>query len=139
MTAKRTYKALTKKQTASVKRYTKQGKSQGVIAKLLGVSKQRVATSQKKTKTGVRRPSPFWKDVKEYKEKSGRSHAYSTKEVMNWKKWGTKRAAKSGKKWKSYDARQARMREIRSEFEGDELREQLEQELEEFQYGDTPR
>ena len=140
MANKRTYKGLTKKQTASVKRYTKAGKSQGAIAKLLHVSKQRVATSQKKAKVGKRAASPFWSDVKKTKELLGYSHKRATKEVMNAPKWGKKRAAKAGKKWKSYEERQETMRALRSEFvDENEQRDAIEQELEEFQYGDTPK
>ena len=136
----RTYKTLTAKQTTKVKRYTKQGKSQQAIAKLLGVSKQRVSTAQKKAKIGKRVASAFWKDVALYKEKAGVSHRRATLEVKNWKEWGTKRATKAGKKWKSYAERQADMRKIREEFVDEtDKRKAINQELEDYMYGDTPK
>ena len=96
MANKRHYKTLTKAQTTKVKRYTKQGKSQKVIAKLLGVSKQRVVTAQKKSKIGKRAASPFWKDVKTH-----RGYGYTHKESIEivkylpkWKKAYKKRTGK---------------------------------------------
>lgn len=139
MANKRQYKTLTKKQTASVKRYTKQGKSQQWIAHKIGIAKQSIATAQRKAKIGKRVTSPFWKDVKAYKELSGEDHKRATQMVKQTKKWGTKRAARAGKKWKSYQERQAEMKKLRKEFEGEELTDKLTYEMEEYQYGDTPR
>ena len=86
MVNKRTYKALTAKQTAKVKRYTKQGKSQGAIAKLLHVSKQRVSTAQAKAKVGKRIASPFWKDVATHRG-YGYTHKESIEIVKYLPKW----------------------------------------------------
>ena len=114
MVSKRTYKALTSKQTAKVKKYTKAGKSQQVIAKLLGVSKQRVATSQKKAQVGKRVSSGFWKDVKAYRKISGDTHREAT-EVMKysrkWKKAYKKRTGKARTSQKDKDRIRAMLRE----------------------------
>ena len=138
--AKRTYKTLTIKQTAKVKKYTKAGKNQAQIAKLLGVSKQRVATAQKKAKVGKRVASPFWKQVSYLKKEMGYSHKAATKQVWYAPKWAKKRVAKTGKKWKSYEELRKTMRQIREEIDGVEDRRQAyEDERGEFFYGDTPR
>jgi len=139
MAAKRKYKTLTSKQTAKVRKYTKAGKSQKEIAKILGVAKQRVANAQKKAGVGKRVASTFWKQVKAYKEDLEISHKEATILVKNTKKWGTKRAARAGKKWKSYEERQADMRALRQEFEGEELGKAISQEMEDYLYGDTPK
>ena len=114
-------------------------------------SRQSISSWMQKSKKGKRAPSPFWKDVKLYKEKSGRTHKQATLEVKSWKEWGEKRAAKIiwtdkkgvrhvGKKWKSHEERSKSMREIRESIDlTDEQRTALnEKELGEFYYGDTP-
>jgi fructosamine-3-kinase len=136
--AKRTYKSLSKAQTTKVKSYTKAGKTQGQIAKLLHVSKQRVSTAQRKAKIGKRVVSPFWKAVKATKEAAGISHKEATQVVFHAPKWGKKRAAKVGKKWISYQERQARMKKLRDEYSGDELTGAINDEMGEYMYGDTP-
>lgn len=139
MAGKRSYKTLSDKQTKKVRSLTKKGKTQAQIAKFLGVSKQRVSTAQAKAGVGKRRPSPFWKDVKAQKELLECSHKRATNLVSQSKKWGSKRAARAGKKWYSPEERQARMRELRAEFEGEELTNEINQELEDVMYGDTPK
>jgi hypothetical protein len=140
MAAKREYKILTKAQTASVKRYTKKGKTQGQIAKLLGVSKQRVSTAQRAAKVGKRRPSPFWSEVKKIKEATGRSHKESTTFVYNAPKWGKKR---HGAGYLTPEQRGAAMRAKRAEFMGDKLskgeKQQMAEYGEEIGLGDTPK
>ena len=96
MVNKRTYKALTAKQTAKVKRYTKQGKSQGAIAKLLHVSKQRVSTAQAKAKVGKRIASPFWKDVATHRG-YGYTHKESIEIVKYLPKWRKAYKKRTGK------------------------------------------
>lgn len=136
MAAKRVYKSLTKKQTASVKRYTKQGKPQSQIAKLLGVSKQRVANAQRKTKTGVRRPSPFWKQVKKVKEETGYTHKEATRLVYEAPKWGKKRH----KNYQTTEERIKHMAELRKSFAGNELTDKInEYKDEDVGLGETPK
>ena len=114
MVSKRTYKALTSKQTAKVKKYTKAGKSQQVIAKLLGVSKQRVATSQKKSKVGKRVASTFWSDVKQHKEMFTISHRKATREVKFSPKWRKKYERRTGKRRPAYNEF---LKMVREEFD----------------------
>jgi transcriptional regulator with XRE-family HTH domain len=139
MVSKRKYKTLSTAQSTKVKRYTKQGKTQAQIAKLLGVSKQRVSTAQAKVGVGKRRPSPFWQAVKRVKEDTGVSHKRATNLVSQNRKWGEKRAKRAGKKWYSPEERQERMRELRKEFQDDDLERMISQELEDVMYGDTPK
>jgi transcriptional regulator len=139
MAAKRSYKTLTAKQTTKVRSLTKKGKTQAQIAKVLGVSKQRVSTAQAKAKVGKRRPSPFWKDVKQVKELLGVSHKRATNLVSQNKKWGEKRAARAGKKWRTPEERQAEMKKLREEFQDEKLERMINQELEDYMYGDTPK
>jgi phage-related protein len=138
MVGKRIYKTLTAKQTTRVRGLTKKGKTQAQIAKLLGVSKQRVSTAQAKAKVGKRRPSPFWKDVKVLKD-MGYSHKKATLLTKQSPKWGKKRAARAGKKWRTPEERQAEMKRLRKEFEGKELSDKMTYEMEEYMYGDTPK
>jgi hypothetical protein len=112
--AKRTYKSLSKAQTTKVKSYTKAGKTQGQIAKLLHVSKQRVSTAQRKAKIGKRVASPFWKQVKHIKEDLGVGHREATKIVYHAPKWGKKR---HGKGYLSPEERYEAMRAKRREFD----------------------
>jgi IS30 family transposase len=102
MANKRKYKTLSTAQSGKVKRYTKQGKTQAQIAKLLGVSKQRVSTAQAKAGIGKRRPSPFWKDVSSLK-KMGYSHKTATEMTKfspKWKKAYKKRTGKARLHWR---------------------------------------
>ena len=140
MAGKRTYKTLTKAQTASVKRYTKAGKSQKVIAKLLGVSKQRVATAQKKGKIGKRAASPFWKDVALYKRMSGDTHKESIEVVKYTTKWKKAYKKRTGKPRTSAEDKQNIRDMLREHWENlakDEDRAQVEYEGE--TYYDTPK
>ena len=97
MVTKRNYKPLNTTQRRRVTTLTQQGKSQKVIAKTLGVSKQRVATAQKKAKIGKRLVSPFWKDVAAHRA-GGYSHKEAidlTKYSPKWKKVYKKRTGKA--------------------------------------------
>jgi transcriptional regulator with XRE-family HTH domain len=140
MVTRRKYKTLSSKQTAKVKSYTKKGKTQGQIAKLLGVSKQRVSTAQRKVSVGKRRPSPFWKAVKQTKEAAGISHKEATRVVYHAPKWGIKR---HGRGYLPPQDRKAAMRAKRAEFMTDKLNKGEKQELaeygEEIGLGDTPK
>jgi hypothetical protein len=114
MANKRQYKTLTKAQTTKVRSLTKKGKTQGQIAKALGVSKQRVSTAQAKAGVGKRRPSPFWSQVKRIKTEGEITHKEATKIVYNFPKWGKKR---HGKGFLTPDERYAAMRAKRKEFD----------------------
>ena len=117
MATKRTYKALTTKQSAKVKKYTKAGKSQKAIAKLLGVSKLRVSTAQKKAGAGKRRPSPFWGEVSQAQKEWGWDRAKATREVMTKPKWRQKYFKRTGRKRITTDEiGQALKRKIREAF-----------------------
>jgi transcriptional regulator with XRE-family HTH domain len=139
MVGKRKYKSLTSKQTTKVRSLTKKGKTQAQIAKLLGVSKQRVSNAQAKAGVGKRRPSPFWQAVKRVKEDTGCSHKRATNLVSQNRKWGEKRAARAGKKWRTPEERQAEMKRLREEFQDEKLEKMINQELEDVMYGDTPK
>jgi transposase len=140
MVPKRKYKTLSTAQSAKVKRYTKGGKTQGQIAKLLGVSKQRVSDAQRKAKVGKRRPSAFWKAVKRTKEAAGISHKEATRVVYHAPKWGIKR---HGTGYLPPQDRMAAMRAKRAEFMTDKLNKNEKQQMaeygEEIGLGDTPR
>ena len=140
MATKRTYKTLSAKQTASVKRYTKQGKTQAQIGKLLGVSKQRVSTAQAKAKVGKRRASPFWQQVKKVKEAAEISHKEATRVVYHAPKWGKKR---HGKGYIPPEERSAAMRAKRAEFDTAKLSPEERQNLDDYGesigLGDTPK
>jgi len=139
MVSKRHYKELTKKQQAQVKKYTKQGLSQKQIALKLKVAKQRVATYQKKAKIGKRVAGEFWKDVKAYQQMTEETWENAKEVIYHSAKWSKKRAARAGKKWKSYKQRQEDMRKLREEFEGEELEKEMYLELGDYYYGDTPK
>jgi transcriptional regulator len=139
MANKRQYKTLTPTQTKKVRSLTKKGKTQAQIAKSLGIAKQSVSTAQRKAKIGKRRPSPFWQAVKRVKEDTGVSHKRATNLVSQNKKWGAKRAARAGKKWRTPEERQAEMKRLREEFQDEKLEKMINQELEDYMYGDTPK
>jgi 4-hydroxy-3-methylbut-2-enyl diphosphate reductase IspH len=140
MTAKRKYKTLSTAQAAKVKRYTKEGKSQGVIARALGVSKQRVANAQRKAGVGKRAASPFWKQVKKVKEAAGISHKEATRVVYHAPKWGKKR---HGADYLPPEERSAAMKAKRAEFMQGKLNKDDQKELEDYGadigLGDTPK
>jgi predicted transcriptional regulator len=140
MASKRKYKTLTKTQTASVKRYTKQGKTQGQIAKLLHVSKQRVSTAQAKAGVGKRAASPFWAQVKRIKLEGEISHKEATRIVYHFPKWGKKR---HGAGYLPPEERSAAMRAKRAEFMQGPLDKDAKKELDDYGadigLGDTPK
>lgn len=139
MVSKRTYKSLTKKQAASVKRYTKQGKAQSQIAHLLGVSKQRVADAQRKASIGKRIASPFWKDVAALK-KTGYSHKEATEIIKfspKWKKAYKKRTGRTRLHWKDKDEIRHKLRAAYEDLEETEKMQGIEYEGE--TYYDTPK
>lgn len=136
MANKRTYKTLTKAQSAKVKKYTKKGKTQAQIAKSLGVSKQRVSTAQAKAQVGKRRPSPFWSQVKKVKQESGYSHKEATRVVFDFPKWGKKRH----KNYQTTEQRIEHMKELRKAYSGEELGDQIKAyEDEDVGLGETPK
>jgi predicted transcriptional regulator len=140
MVTKRKYKILTSKQTASVKRYTKQGKTQAQIAKLLHVSKQRVSTAQVKVGVGKRVASPFWAQVKRIKLEGEISHKEATRIVYHFPKWGKKR---HGADYLPPEERSAAMKAKRAEFMDGKLNKDDQKELEDYGadigLGDTPK
>jgi fructosamine-3-kinase len=139
MATKRKYKTLSTAQAAKVKRYTKQGKSQQVIAKLLGVSKQRVSTAQRKASIGKRIASPFWKDVAAIKS-TGYSHKESieiTKFSPKWKAAYRKRTGKIRLHWKDKDEIRHKLRAAYEELEEEEKMKGIEYEGE--TYYETPK
>jgi predicted transcriptional regulator len=140
MVSKRKYKTLSTAQSAKVKRYTKQGKSQQTIAKLLGVSKQRVSTAQKKAGVGKRAASPFWAQVKRIKLEGEISHKEATRIVYHFPKWGKKR---HGADYLPPEERSAAMKAKRAEFMQGKLSKDDQKELEDYGadigLGDTPK
>jgi transcriptional regulator with XRE-family HTH domain len=140
MANKRTYKVLSKSQTTKVRSLTHKGKTQAQIAKVLGVSKQRVATTQRAAKVGKRRPSPFWKAVKQTKEAAGISHKEATRTVYHAPKWGIKR---HGAGYIPPQERWQAMKDKRAEFDKDKLslkdKEELAEYGESIGLGDTPK
>jgi hypothetical protein len=140
MTTTRTYKTLSTAQVKKVKRYTKAGKTQGQIAKLLHVSKQRVSTAQKKAGVGKRAASPFWTQVRKVKEAAGISHKEATRVVYHAPKWGKKR---HGADYLPPEERAAAMRAKRAEFMDGKLNSKDQKELEDYGadigLGDTPK
>jgi hypothetical protein len=140
MVTKRKYKTLSTAQTKKVKRYTKAGKTQGQIAKLLHVSKQRVSTAQAKAGIGKRAASPFWKQVKRVKEAAGISHKEATRVVYHAPKWGKKR---HGADYLPPEERAAAMRAKRAEFMQGPLGKDDKKALEDYGadigLGDTPK
>lgn len=140
MVNKRTYKTLSAAQSAKVKRYTKEGKTQGQIAKLLHVSKQRVSTAQAKAGVGKRVASPFWAQVKRIKEEGEISHKEATRIVYHFPKWGKKR---HGPDYLPPEERSAAMRAKRAEFMDGKLNSKDQKELEDYGadigLGDTPK
>lgn len=141
MVNKRSYKTLTKAQTKRVRSLTKQGKSQKVIAKLLGVSKQRVSTAQAKAKVGKRVVAPFWKDVKDLSRIKEISYRQATVEMKYSKKYRKKYKKRTGKERMTLEQhRQDIMRQLRAEFlKGDELAAQKIYEQEDITPGETPK
>jgi transcriptional regulator len=140
MVSKRKYKTLTTAQSAKVKRYTKQGKTQQTIAKILGVSKQRVSTAQAKAKIGKRRPSTFWGGVAQLKDIKGITHRQATIELKYSEKWRKKYKKRTGKERITLEKhRQEIMCKLREEFiRGDEMAAKKIYEQEDITPGDTP-
>jgi predicted transcriptional regulator len=139
MVSKRKYKTLSTAQSAKVKRYTKQGKSQQAIAKLLHVSKQRVSSAQAKAKVGKRAPSTFWKDVKNLKG-MGYSHKEATEVVKyspKWKKAYKKRTGKARLHWKDKDEIRYKLRAAYEELDEEQKMQGIEYEGE--TYYETPK
>lgn len=140
MANKRTYKTLSAKQTVRVRSLTRQGKNQRDIAKALGVSKQRVATAQKKVRVGKRVASPFWKDVKALSGIKEISHRQAMVEMKYSTKYRKKYKARTGKTRVTLEQhRQDIMRRLREEFvKGDELAAGKIYEQEDITPGETP-
>jgi hypothetical protein len=139
MVNKRKYKTLSIAQSAKVKRYTKQGKSQQVIAKLLGVSKQRVSTAQAKARVGKRAPSTFWRDVKALKG-MGYTHKEATeitKFSPKWKAAYRKRTGKIRLHWRDKDEIRHKLRAAYEDLEESEKMQGVEYEGE--VYYETPK
>ena len=86
----------------SIKSLTKKGYSQRKIAKTLHIRKEKVVAYQKKAKIGVRVKSEFWEDVKAAKRQREISWGKARKETKTEPYWARKRAARQGKKYKSY-------------------------------------
>ena len=136
MTGKRVYRKLTQKQLGKVRSLTKKGKTQAQIAKTLGIAKQSIATAQRKVKIGVRRPSPFWQQVKRLKAESGLSHKEAREQVFNYPKWGKKRH----KNYQTTEERIEHMKELRLSLGGEELGDKIrEYEAEDVGLGETPK
>jgi hypothetical protein len=89
---------------------------------------------------GIRRPSPFWKEVKAVKGITGISHKEATRVVYHAPKWGIKR---HGKDYLPPEERSAAMRAKRAEFMDGKLNSKDQKELEDYGadigLGDTPK
>jgi transcriptional regulator with XRE-family HTH domain len=133
---KQTYKVLTQWQETGAISRAQKGWSQERIAKSLGVAKIRVSRVLKAKKVGKRRVSPFWKSVTDVQEATGYTWKEARETVYHAPKWGKKRAARAGKKYKRYEDFWKWVRE--EELSEREVQEKMEEEMEEY-YFDTPK
>ena len=129
---------LTTKQQAAAKRAYKKLGSQKATARSLGVAKWRVNLFFQKKKVGKRAPKEFDKDVRTMMDLYDLPYRGAQRKASELPKYSKRRAGRAGKKWKSYEDRQAAMRKLRDEFGDEELTNRINKEMEDYMYGDTP-
>ena len=135
----------------TIRSLTKKGLSQKKIALKLHIRKTKVVAEQRKLKIGKRAVKgaaamkQYWEDVTSVMKSTGDTRAEASEYVGRTKKWGTKRAAKIGKKWSPISERQKFWKDWRKAWRravGEEARLLEEKALrwksEEWS-GDTPR
>ena len=106
-----------KKQT--VASLTKKGWSQKKIALTLHIRKTKVVAEQKKLRIGKRAvggATRYWKDVSDVMKATGAPRAEASSFVGRTRKWGTKRAARVGKKWRPIPERQKFWKEWKAKW-----------------------
>lgn len=129
-------KQLTQWQAKKAIALSKKGVGQKKIGLILKVSKERVGIALRKAKVGKRRVSPFWKSVTDVQEATGYTWKEARETVYHAPKWGKKRAARAGKKYKRWEDFWDWVRE--EELSERDIQEKMEEEMEEY-YFDTPK